>query len=221
MKLNEMIDHTLLRANATEKEIVSLCEEAKRYEFKSVCVNSTRVALCAEVLRGSSVLVCTVVGFPLGASPKEVKAFEAELAIKNGAREIDMVINIGKLKDKNETEVYEDIKAVVDVCKKHKLTSKVIIETCLLTDEEKILACQLSLKAGATFVKTSTGFSTGGATVSDVKLMKKAFNGGDVKASGGVRTKEAMLEMKEAGATRVGTSSGVEIMKGESGKNSY
>lgn len=216
-----MIDHTLLRANATEGEIKKLCEEAKTFDFKSVCVNSTWVPLCAELLKSSDVLVCTVVGFPLGASPKEVKAFEAELAIKNGAREIDMVINIGKLKDKKNTEVYEDIKAVVDVCKRQNLTSKVIIETCLLTDEEKMTACELSLKAGATFVKTSTGFSTGGATIQDVLLMKKAFNNGDVKASGGVRTVEAMLEMKKAGATRVGTSSGVEVMKGESGKNSY
>lgn len=221
-ELARMIDHTLLKANATEAEIVKLAEEAKEYKFASVCVNPTWVKKAAEILHDvEGVEVCTVIGFPLGASTSEVKAFETKNAIENGATEVDMVINIGALKDKQYDLVEKDIKAVVDAAKGKALT-KVIIETCLLTDEEKEMACKLSVNAGADFVKTSTGFSTGGATVEDIALMRKTV-GPDlgVKASGGVRSLEDAQNMIEAGATRIGASSGVAIVNGLSSDSSY
>ena len=220
--LARMIDHTLLKANATEAEIVKLAEEAKEYKFASVCVNPTWVQKAAEILKDAvEVKVCTVIGFPLGATTSETKAFETKNAIEKGATEVDMVINIGALKDKQYDLVEKDIKAVVDAAKGKALT-KVIIETCLLNDEEKEIACKLSVKAGADFVKTSTGFSTGGATVEDIALMRKTV-GPDigVKASGGVRSLEDAQNMIEAGATRIGASSGVAIVNGLTSDSSY
>ncbi|WP_332646964.1 deoxyribose-phosphate aldolase [Lysinibacillus sp. 54212] len=215
-----MIDHTLLKADATKEGILQICEEAKKYTFASVCVNPTWVKTCAERLDGTEVKVCTVIGFPLGASTSAVKAFETKDAIANGAGEIDMVINIGALKDGDYDKVREDIKAVVDAA--NGTLVKVIIETCLLTDEEKVKACQLSVEAGAHFVKTSTGFSTGGATAEDIALMRKTV-GPDigVKASGGVRNLEDMQKMIENGATRIGASSGVTIMNGLTSESNY
>lgn len=220
--LARMIDHTLLKANATEAEIVKLAEEAKEYKFASVCVNPTWVKKASEILKDvEGVEVCTVIGFPLGTTTSEVKAFETKNAIENGATEVDMVINIGALKDKQYDLVEKDIKAVVDAAKGKALT-KVIIETCLLSDEEKEMACKLSVNAGADFVKTSTGFSTGGATVEDIALMRKTV-GPDlgVKASGGVRSLEDAQNMIEAGATRIGASSGVAIVNGLTSESSY
>jgi deoxyribose-phosphate aldolase len=218
-----MIDHTLLKADATKEQIVKLVEEAKEYSFASVCINPTWVKLAAEMLTDTpEVKVCTVIGFPLGAGTSETKAFETKNAIENGANEVDMVINIGALKDHQDDLVENDIRAVVKAAKGKALT-KVIIETCLLSDEEKIRACELAVKAGADFVKTSTGFSTGGATVEDIRLMRKTV-GPDigVKASGGVRSREDALAMVEAGATRIGASSGVAISKGDlSSKSNY
>lgn len=208
-----MIDHTILKPEATKDMIETLCNEALEYKFAAVCVNPYYVKFCKDILKDSNVNVATVVGFPLGANTKEVKAFETIDAINNGADEIDMVINIGALKLKDFETVKEDIKAVVAAAK-DKAVVKVIIETCLLTDEEKIKACELSMEAGADFVKTSTGFSTGGATVEDVKLMKSIVGDKlEVKASGGVRDLESAKMMIEAGATRLGTSSGVKIAK--------
>ena len=208
-----MIDHTILKPEATKDMIETLCNEALEYKFAAVCVNPYYVKFCKDILKDSNVNVATVVGFPLGANTKEVKAFETIDAINNGADEIDMVINIGALKLKDFETVKEDIKAVVSAAK-DKVVVKVIIETCLLTDEEKIKACELSMEAGADFVKTSTGFSTGGATVEDVKLMKSIVGDKlEVKASGGVRDLESAKMMIEAGATRLGTSSGVKIAK--------
>lgn len=219
--LAQMIDHTLLKANATKAEIQKLAEEAKEYSFASVCVNPTWVKTAAEILKDTPVKVCTVIGFPLGATTTEVKAFEASNAIENGATEVDMVINIGALKDKQYDIVESDIKAVVEAAKGKALT-KVIIETCLLTNEEKEMACQLSVKAGADFVKTSTGFSTGGATVEDVALMRKVVGPTiGVKASGGVRSLEDAENMVNAGATRIGASSGVAIVNGQTSTSSY
>ena len=218
MSVNSYIDHTLLKADANKEQILSLIDEAKKYEFASVCVNPTWVKTAAELLKDSSVKVCTVIGFPLGASA--VKAFEAKDAIANGADEIDMVINIGALKSRNLKLVEDDIKAVVEASGS-KLV-KVIIETCLLTDEEKVEACQLAKLAGADFVKTSTGFSTGGATIEDIELMREAVGPiMGVKASGGARTLEAAQAFIKAGATRIGTSSGVAIMKGQESHDSY
>lgn len=215
-----MIDHTLLKAETTKNQIEKLCEEAKKYEFASVCVNPTWVHYSAQLLSGTNVKVCTVIGFPLGATTSEVKAFETKNAIENGAQEIDMVINIGALKDGNHTLVRDDIKAVVDAA--NGTLVKVIIESCLLTDEEKVKACELSVEAGADFVKTSTGFSTGGATVEDVALMRKTVGSEvGVKASGGVRSLEDMQKMIEAGATRIGASSGVAIMNGLISDSNY
>ncbi|WP_042455097.1 deoxyribose-phosphate aldolase [Neobacillus dielmonensis] len=217
-----MIDHTLLKADATKDQITQLVNEAKEYSFASVCVNPTWVKDAAEMLKDTpDVKVCTVIGFPLGASTSETKAFETSNAIDNGADEIDMVLNIGALKGGQYGVVEEDIKAVVDAAKGKALV-KVIIETCLLTDEEKVKACELSVKAGADFVKTSTGFSTGGATVEDIRLMRKTV-GPDlgVKASGGVRSREDALAMVEAGATRIGASSGIAICKGEISNSQY
>lgn len=214
MKDAKFIDHTLLKAFATREEIMNLCAEANKYDFKSVCVNPYWVSFAHELLKGTDVLTCTVIGFPLGANTKEVKAFETTDAIANGADEVDMVINIGEAKAHNWDYVYEDIKAVVDAAKG--VTTKVIIETCYLTDEEKVMACKCAKKAGATFVKTSTGFGTGGATVADVKLMRETV-GPDmgVKASGGVHNKAEFDEMIAAGATRIGASSGVKIVEGK------
>lgn len=213
MTFEKLIDHTILKANATKEEVVKLIEEAKEHHFKSVCLNPTWVALASEMLEDTDVEVCTVIGFPLGATTSKVKAFETMDAINNGATEVDMVINVGELKDKNYPKVLEDIKAVVDAAKGKALV-KVIIETCLLTDEEKVKACELSKEAGADFVKTSTGFSTGGATKEDIALMRKTV-GDDmgVKASGGVKTKEDAKTMVEAGASRIGTSNGIAIVK--------
>ncbi len=211
MNLAKYIDHTILKSDATRAEVIAICEEAKEYGFASVCVNQYNTSLVKEQLEGSDVLVCTVVGFPLGAVTKKVKAFETGLAVSQGADEIDMVINIGALKDGLNDLVYEDIKAVVEAA--NGKTVKVIIETCLLTDEEKVRACELALKAKAHFVKTSTGFSTGGATVEDVKLMKATV--GDqalVKASGGVRDYDGAMAVIEVGANRIGASSGVKIV---------
>lgn len=221
MNIAGMIDHTLLKADATQAEITKITEEAKKYEFASVCVNPTWVSYCAEQLADTNVKVCTVIGFPLGAATSAVKAFEAKDAIANGATEVDMVINIGALKDRNDELVLKDIQAVVDAAKGKALV-KVIIETSLLTEEEKVRACKLSVQAGADFVKTSTGFSTGGATPEDVALMSKTVGENiGVKASGGVRSKEDMDRMIEAGATRIGASSGVKIMEGGQSSSSY
>lgn len=221
MELASYIDHTLLKPDATEKQVEKLCREAVEYSFASVCVNSSMVAVAAKLLRGSGVKVCSVVGFPLGAMSTEAKAFEAKKAVDDGAAEIDMVINIGALKDKREQAVFEDIKAVRDACGRG-IILKTIIETCLLTDDEKREACRIAVKAGADFVKTSTGFSSGGATVSDVELMKEAAGGkAAVKASGGIRSHEDALRMIKAGAQRLGTSSGIAIVQGASGTGNY
>ena len=205
------IDHTLLKAVGTPEQVVQLCAEAKAQGFASVCVNPAWVPLCAKELAGSPVLVCTVVGFPLGANRGEIKAAEAALAVKEGAQEVDMVINIGAAKAGDWKLVEEDIRAVVKAS--GKATVKVIIETCYLTDAEKVKACEASRAAGAHFVKTSTGFGTGGATPEDVALMKKAVEGElKVKASGGIRSYEDAIRMLEAGADRIGASSGVAIV---------
>lgn len=216
-----MIDHTLLKAEATKEQIEKLCAEAKQFNFASVCVNPTWVKRSSELLQGTDVLVCTVIGFPLGANTPAVKAFEAKDAIANGAKEVDMVINIGALKDKNYDLVEADIAAVVEAAKDSALV-KVIIESCLLTDEEKVKACELAVAAGADYVKTSTGFSTGGATAEDIALMRKTVGPElGVKASGGVRSLEDMKKMVEAGATRIGASSGVAIMNGLIADSNY
>ncbi|ATZ03389.1 deoxyribose-phosphate aldolase [Streptococcus suis] len=220
MKLNKYIDHTILKPETTQEQVEKILAEAKEYDFASVCVNPTWVALAAESLKDSDVKVCTVTGFPLGANTPAVKAFETKDAISNGADEIDMVINIGALKTGNYDLVLEDIKAVV-AASGDKLV-KVIIEACLLTDDEKVKACQLSQEAGADYVKTSTGFSTGGATVADVALMRKTV-GPDmgVKASGGARSYEDAIAFIEAGASRIGASSGVAIMNGAQADGDY
>ena len=220
MKLNKYIDHTLLKQDATVEQIDRLLSEAKDYDFASVCVNPCWVAHAKSGLENTDVKVCTVVGFPLGATTSAVKAFETKEAIQNGADEIDMVINVGALKSGNADLVESDIRAVVEASR-DKLV-KVIIEACLLTDEEKVLACQLAQKAGADFVKTSTGFSTGGATLPDVQLMRQTV-GPDmgVKAAGGARSYADAVAFVEAGATRIGTSSGVAILKGELADGDY
>lgn len=210
------IDHTLLKADATSEQITQLCKEAQEYHFASVCVNPTNVKLCASLLAGSPVKVCSVIGFPLGASVPETKAFEAEQAIKDGANEVDMVINIGALKDRNLDLVARDILAVVQTAHARNAIVKVIIETALLTNEEKQIACLLSKEACADFVKTSTGFSTAGATVEDVSLMRHTVGPLiGVKAAGGIRTTEDFEKMIKAGATRIGASAGVRIIQGE------
>ncbi|MCY7217766.1 deoxyribose-phosphate aldolase [Streptococcus cristatus] len=220
MKLNKYIDHTLLKPDASQEQIMNLIEEATEHDFASVCVNPTWVAFAAQALKGTDVKVCTVIGFPLGANTPEVKAFEAEDAIQNGADEIDMVINIGALKSQDYELVEKDIRAVVEAAKGTLV--KVIIETCLLTDDEKVKACQIAQKAGADFVKTSTGFSTGGATVADVALMRKTVGPNmGVKASGGARSYEDALAFIKAGATRIGASSGVAIMEGDVANGDY
>lgn len=213
MELNRMIDHTLLKANATRTQIEKLCDEALEYNFASVCVNTCWVPLAHEKLAGSEVNTCCVVGFPLGAMLTEAKAAETRLAVEAGADEVDMVINIGWLLDGEYDAVRDDIAAVVKAADGKCV--KVIIEACLLTDEQKVKACELSVEAGATFVKTSTGFSTGGATVADVALMRKTV--GDrclVKAAGGIHTADEARAMVEAGADRLGCSAGIQIMAG-------
>lgn len=210
----QMIDHTLLKPDATKEQIKALCEDAKEYEFASVCVNPVWVEAAAAFLNGTDVKVCTVIGFPLGASTSDVKAFETKDAIEKGAQEVDMVINIGALKSRDLDLVEKDIQAVTAAAKDKALV-KVIIETCLLTDEDKQIACEISKQAGADFVKTSTGFSTGGATEQDVALMRKTVGSQmGVKASGGVRSQEDAVNMINSGATRIGTSSGAKIVEG-------
>src|SRR5215204_709921 len=217
LNLAKMIDHTLLKPDATQQEIAQLCFEARKYGFASVCVNPTWVSLCAELLKGSSAKVCTVIGFPLGATSSEAKAFETETAIRQGATEIDMVINIGALKARDLETVARDIRGVVNAAHARNIIVKVIIETALLTDEEKTIASLISKEAGADFVKTSTGFAGGGATIHDVELMRRTVGPQmGVKASGGVRTFEDAESMIKAGATRIGASAGVKILQGPS-----
>ncbi|HBG9553242.1 deoxyribose-phosphate aldolase [Enterococcus faecalis] len=218
MELNRMIDHTILKPEATEAAVQKIIDEAKEYNFFSVCINPCWVTFASEQLADTDVAVCTVIGFPLGANTPEVKAYEAADAIKNGANEVDMVINIGALKSQQYDHVRQDIQGVVDAAKGKALV-KVIIETALLTDEEKVKACELAKEAGADFVKTSTGFSTGGAKVADIRLMRETV-GPDmgVKASGGVHNAEEALAMIEAGATRIGASTGVAIVSGATGE---
>lgn len=211
MNIEKRIDHTMLKADSTRETIIRYCKEAKEHGFASVCVNTCHAALVSSELKGSGVATCCVVGFPLGAMITSAKAFEASEAVKAGAEEIDMVINIGAIKDKDWDFVRDDIKAVAEASKP--AIVKVIIETCLLTDEEKIKACQLSEEAGAAFVKTSTGFSTGGASIEDIRLMKQTV--GDrlqVKASGGIRTREFTEQLIEAGADRIGAGNGVILL---------
>lgn len=216
-----MIDHTLLKADATREAIVQLAAEAKQYGFASVCVNPAWVKTAAVELAGTDVKVCTVIGFPLGASASEVKACETRAAIADGAQEVDMVIAVGALKSGLATEVERDIRAVVEAAAGQALV-KVIIETCLLTDREKELACALAARAGADYVKTSTGFSTGGATAADVALMRASIPAEmKVKASGGIRSYEDARAMVEAGASRLGCSSGVQIMQGQRAASDY
>ena len=212
MDIARYIDHTILKPEATAEDVKKLCTEAKEYNFASVCVNGSYAKLVSTELAGSDVKTCVVVGFPLGAMTKEAKAFETTDAIKNGANEIDMVINVGALKEKNYDLFKEDIEAVVNAAK-GKAIVKVIIETCLLTDEEKVKACEISKEAKADFVKTSTGFSTGGATKEDIALMRKTVGESlGVKASGGVRDYKTSIDMINAGASRIGSSAGIAIV---------
>jgi deoxyribose-phosphate aldolase len=221
-KLNipQLIDHTILRPDVTKTDIEQLCREARQYKFFSVCVNPTWVSLARQLLEGSGVKVCCVVGFPLGAQPPETKSMEARAAIRAGAKEIDMVINVGALKSGDDELVLRDIRSVVEACRDGSAKCKVILETSLLSNEEKARACEMSMKANADFVKTSTGFSTGGATVEDVSLMARIVRdrGLGVKASGGVRSLADLQKMVAAGATRIGTSSGIKILKEASGE---
>jgi deoxyribose-phosphate aldolase len=206
-----LIDHTILRADTTKDQVIEYCRQAREYGFASVCVNPCHVSLVRKELQGSGVKVCTVIGFPLGADSSGTKAFAAKAAVKDGADEIDMVINIGAVKDGDFVYVEKDIREVVE--SSGDALVKVIIETCYLTDEEKVLACKAAVNAGAQYVKTSTGFGTAGATADDVRLMKKAVGEGiGVKASGGIRSFEKALEMVNAGADRIGTSSGIKIV---------
>ena len=212
MNYNKMIDHTVLKADTPVDTVKRICDEAMEYGFASVCINPCHVAYCADYLKDSDVNVCTVIGFPLGANTSAVKAFETKDAIANGADEIDMVMNIGALKDKNYDLVRDDVKAVVEAAN-GKLV-KVILETCLLTEDEIKKACELCVEAKADYVKTSTGFSTRGATIEDVRIMKEAVHGkAKVKAAGGVRTPEDMVKIVAAGADRIGTSAGCSLVK--------
>jgi deoxyribose-phosphate aldolase len=216
------IDHTLLKPDATPDEIKKLCDEAAKFKFASVCINPCYVTLCKNLLSGTGVKICTVIGFPLGSTTSEVKQYEAEQAIMNGTNEIDMVINVGQHKQGNYEYVFNDIKQVVLIAKKKNVICKVILETALLTDEEKIRACLICKKAGADFVKTSTGFSKGGATVGDIALMKYVVGSSiGVKASGGIRSKEDARAMIESGADRIGASASVKIVSGEKSSDSY
>ncbi len=212
MEYNRLIDHTLLAPDATKEQIKKICDEAKQYNFASVCVNPSWIRYCKEQLKGSDVKVCTVIGFPLGATMMASKISEAKYSLYEGADELDMVINIGRLKDHDDEYVKNEIAELKNVAGDKVL--KVIIETCLLTDEEKVRVCKLAKEAKADFVKTSTGFSKGGATVADIKLMRETVGPEmGVKASGGVKTKEDLIAMVEAGATRIGTSHGVDLVK--------
>ncbi len=214
LSLAGMIDHTLLKPDTTPDKVTQLCMEARKYNFASVCVNPSYVKLCADLLRGSSVKICCVIGFPLGATLPEIKVLETKMAIENGASEIDMVINIGALKARDSALVARDIRGVVATAHAAGALVKVILETCLLNDEEKVLGCLLSKEAGADFVKTSTGFSTGGATVHDIELMRQTVGPAmGVKASGGIHTREDAEKMIKAGATRIGASAGVKIVQ--------
>ena len=211
MKYNKLIDHTILKQDAKVADIERICKEAIEFDFMSVCINPAYVKMCADLLKNSDVKVCTVIGFPLGANSTETKVFETADAVKNGADEIDMVINVTRLQNGDYNYVLDEIRAIRKVCEGKVL--KVILETCLLSDEEVVKACELSVEAGADFVKTSTGFSTGGATVHHVKLMRETVKDrAGVKASGGVRTHEDLLAMVEAGANRIGTSAGCKII---------
>ena len=217
LDLAKMIDHTLLKPDATQEQIAQLCFEARKYGFASVCINPTWVELCSKLLEGSPVKVCTVIGFPLGATSPEVKEFETRVALDHGATEIDMVINVGALKARDLDLVARDIREVVTAAHARKSIVKVIIEAILLTDEEKTIACLLAKEAGADYVKTSTGFASGGATVHDVALMRRVVGPEmGVKAAGGVRTYEDAENMIKAGATRIGASAGVKIIQGPS-----
>ena len=215
MKLNQYIDHTLLKPEASLTQIEKLCQEAREHNFFSVCINSYYVKTCVELLKGSNVKVCTVVGFPLGASTMETKRFEAMKAIAEGAKEVDMVLNISAVKSGNWQYVLDDMSSLAQVCHQQGAILKVILETCLLTEEEKKKSCELAVKAGVDFVKTSTGFSTAGATIEDIKLMRSIVGPNmGVKASGGIRNTETALAMINAGATRLGVSASVDIVKG-------
>jgi deoxyribose-phosphate aldolase len=219
-ELAAMIDHTLLKPDASREQLLKVCNEAKQFNFATVCVNSSNIPLVARELKGSPVKAIAVVGFPLGAATSQSKAFEAAEAIRSGAEEIDMVVNIGALKSSDYKKVYEDIKAVVEASKPHKV--KVIIETAQLNNEEKVIACALSKTAGAAFVKTSTGFGGGGATVEDIELMRRVVGSDmEVKASGGIRTKEDAEKMIKAGADRIGASASVAIVTGKKAKGNY
>ena len=221
-KLARKIDHTLLKPDATTDDIKALCEEAKKYDFASVCINPGYVTLCRDLLKGTDVKVCTVIGFPLGSTTTETKRFEAEQAIANGAEEIDMVINVGRLKQGDYEYVYRDVNQVVLAAKSHEVICKVILETALLTDEEKIKACMICKQAGADFVKTSTGFSKGGATAGDVALMKYVVGSSvGVKASGGIRSREDAEKMVASGADRIGASASVKIVLGQKSESTY
>ena len=220
-KIAGMIDHTVLKAMTTQEDVIKICNEAKENGFFSVCINPTHIEFVKKQLEGSNVKVCTVIGFPLGANTPEVKAFETKDAIAKGADEVDMVINIGALKDKNYDLVERDIKAVVDAADKKALV-KVIIETCYLTDEEKKIACELAVKAGTDYVKTSTGFGTGGSTPEDIKLMRETVGENiGVKASGGVRCEEDAVKVIDAGASRIGASASIAIVTGKTSKTDY
>jgi deoxyribose-phosphate aldolase len=213
-QLAGLIDHTLLKPDATEAQIVSLCQQARKYRFAAVCVNPVYVALCQKVLRDTEIEVACVAGFPLGAALPEVKAYEAQRAIASGASEIDMVLNIGALKDRRYDDVLQDIASVVQACHAKKAILKVIIEAALLTDEAKIAACYLAQKAGADFVKTSTGFGPGGAKLQDVALMRRTVGPTmGIKAAGGIRTYTDAVSMIGAGATRIGASAGIKIVQ--------
>lgn len=220
LNIPQLIDHTILRPDTTRADIEQLCREARQHKFYSVCVNPTWVSLARQLLDGSGVKVCCVVGFPLGAQPPETKAMEARAAIRQGAREIDMVINVGALKSGDDTLVLRDIRSVVEACRDGSARCKVILETSLLTNQEKARACEMAVKARADFVKTSTGFSTGGATVEDVALMSRIVRekGLGVKASGGIRALADLRRMVQAGATRIGTSSGIKILQEAAGE---
>ncbi|EQC50777.1 deoxyribose-phosphate aldolase [Bacteriovorax sp. DB6_IX] len=218
--MNKYIDHTLLKPQSTSTEIINLCKEAKKYDFKSVCINPTWIKLAANELSQSDVLVCTVIGFPLGATSSESKAFETRQAIADGADEVDMVLNIGALKSGEDQRVEDDVRAVVEAA--NGKTVKVILETCLLSDDEITKASKLCVNAGAHFVKTSTGFSTHGATEEAVKLMVAAVEGrAQIKASGGVRSAQDAQKYIDLGATRLGTSSGVAIVNNEKSESAY
>lgn len=219
MSVKQTLEHTLLKPEAAKEQIIALCKEAKEYQLGGVCINACHIQTAAKILQGSGVKIVTVVGFPLGADSSEVKALAAKLAIADGADEIDMVINIGALKDGNYELVEKDIRSVVEASENHNV--KVIIEACLLTDAEKVKACELIAKAGAAFVKTSTGFSSGGATVHDVKLLAQEAEKYDlgVKAAGGIRKLATVRAMLNAGASRIGTSGGAAIAKEEAAES--